>query len=48
MGIANDNGITTVNNDRNYDSDDLKKFYGRINFSYRNQGIGIYSYLGKV
>lgn len=46
-GIANGNGITTANNDRNFDSDDFKNFYGRLNFSYGNQGIGVYGYLGK-
>jgi hypothetical protein len=46
-GIANCNGITTANNDRNFDSDDFKNFYERISFSYRNQGIGMYGYLGR-
>jgi hypothetical protein len=45
--IANGNGITSPNNDRNFDSDDFKNFYGRLNSSYRNQGIGIYGYRGK-
>jgi len=46
-GFANGNGITTANADRNFDSDEFKNFYGRVNFSYGNQGIGIYAYSGK-
>ena len=31
--IANGNGITTANANRNFDTDDFKIFYGRLNFS---------------
>lgn len=46
-GIANGNGINSADNDRNFDSDPFKNFYGRVSFSYGNQGIGIYGYIGK-
>ncbi len=46
-GVANGNGINTANNDRNFDSDNFKNFYGRVNFSYGNQGIGVYAYHGR-
>ncbi|PIR00434.1 MAG: hypothetical protein COV66_06820 [Nitrospinae bacterium CG11_big_fil_rev_8_21_14_0_20_45_15] len=46
-GIANGNGINNSNAARNFDSDPYKNFYGRISFSYGNQGIGIYAYTGK-
>ena len=46
-GIATSNGINTANNDKNFKSDDFKIFYGRINFSYLNQGIGVYGYLDR-
>jgi hypothetical protein len=46
-GIANSNGINTANNDRIFNSDDFKSFYGRLNISFRNQGIEIYCCLGR-
>jgi hypothetical protein len=46
-GVANGNGIGTANNSRNFDSDNFKNFYGRVNISYGNQGIGLYAYHGK-
>jgi len=46
-GIANGNGINTVSDDRNFDSDNFKNFYGRVNFSYGNQGVGVYAYHGR-
>jgi hypothetical protein len=47
VGIANGNGITAANSDRNFDSDNFKNFYGRVNFSYGNQGVGVYAYHGR-
>ena len=46
-GIANGNGIATANANRNFDSDNFKNFYGRVNFNYGQQGIGIYAYHGR-
>ena len=46
-GITDGNGITTANNEKKFYSNDFKNFYGRNNLSDRNQGIGIYGYLGK-
>jgi hypothetical protein len=46
-GVANGNGIGTANNSRNFDSDNFKNFYGRINIGYGNQGFGLYAYHGK-
>jgi len=46
-GIANGNGINNANSARNFDSDPYKNFYGRISFSYGDQGIGFYAYTGK-
>jgi hypothetical protein len=46
-GIANGNGIPNADANRNFDNDPYKNFYGRISFSYGNQGIGIYAYSGK-
>ncbi len=46
-GVANGNGINNANNQRNFDSDPYKNFYGRVSFSYGDQGIGIYAYSGR-
>ena len=46
-GIANGNGINSANNQRNFDSDPYKNFYGRVSLSYGSQGVGVYAYLGK-
>ncbi len=45
-GIAGGNGINSADSNKTFDSDNLKNFYGRVNFSYGNQGIGIYAYSG--
>jgi hypothetical protein len=46
-GIANGSGINNANSDRNFDTDNFKNFYSRVNFSYGNQGIGVYAYYGR-
>jgi len=46
-GIANGNGIGTADNDRNFDSDNFKNFYGRVLFEWGGQGIGGYAYIGR-
>jgi hypothetical protein len=46
-GISIGNRITSPNNGRNFDSDDFNNYYGKLNFSYSSQGIGIYGYHGK-
>ncbi|MBL7021039.1 MAG: hypothetical protein ISR86_10920 [Nitrospinaceae bacterium] len=46
-GVANGNGINTASDSRNFDSDNFKNFYGRVNFSYGSQGVGVYAYRGK-
>lgn len=46
-GIANGNGINNANDQRNFDSDPYKNFYGRISFSYKDQGVGFYAYSGR-
>ena len=46
-GIANGNGIDSANGSRNFDSDNFKNVYGRVNFSYGSQGVGAYAYRGK-
>ncbi len=46
-GIANGSGINNANSARNFDTDNFKNFYGRVNFSYGNQGVGVYAYHGR-
>jgi len=46
-GIANGNGISNADGSRNFDEDNFKNLYGRINASYGSQGVGIYGYKGR-
>ena len=46
-GVANGNGIGGADSDRNFDSDNFKNFYGKVDFSVGEQNVGIYAYSGR-
>lgn len=46
-GFANGNGIDLAGSDRNFDSDDFKNFYGKINVEVKGQTVGFYGYSGR-
>ncbi len=46
-GISNGNGIGNANNERNFDSNGFKNFYGRGTLGYGNQTVGVYAYHGQ-
>ncbi|GJL78121.1 MAG: hypothetical protein NPINA01_11100 [Nitrospinaceae bacterium] len=46
-GVANGNGIGVADSDRNFDSDNFKNFYGKVDFSLGEQNIGVYAYSGR-
>jgi hypothetical protein len=45
--VADGNGIGTADNDRNFDSDNFKNYYGKVSFDYEGQSVGMYGYKGK-
>jgi hypothetical protein len=45
--VANGNGIGVAGNDRNFDSDNFKNFYGRVSVDAFGQRVGFYGYRGK-
>ena len=47
VAMANGNGIATADSDRNFDSDDLKNFYGKVAIESDGQSIGFYGYSGR-
>lgn len=46
-GVANGNGIGGADSDRNFDSDNFKNFYGKVDFSVGEQNLGVYAYSGR-
>lgn len=46
-GVANGNGIGGADSDRNFDSDNFKNFYGKVDFSVGEQTLGVYAYSGR-
>ncbi len=47
VGVANGNGIGGADSDRNFDSDNFKNFYGKVDFSVGGQNLGVYVYSGR-
>ncbi len=45
--VANGNGIGVADNDRNFDSDEFKNFYGKVSFDFDGNTIGLYAYSGR-
>ncbi len=45
--VTNGNGIGTAGNDRNFDSDEFKNFYGKVSLEYAGDKFGIYGYSGR-
>jgi len=45
--VANGNGIDGADKSRNFDSDGLKNFYGKVSFDLDGDSVGLYGYVGR-
>ncbi|MFQ5450021.1 MAG: hypothetical protein ACE5E9_05295 [Nitrospinaceae bacterium] len=45
--VANGNGIGTADSDRNFDSDNFKNFYGKVELGVGEQTVAVYGYSGR-
>ncbi|VAX28305.1 hypothetical protein MNBD_NITROSPINAE05-400, partial [hydrothermal vent metagenome] len=46
-GVTNGNGIGGPDSDRNFDSDNFKNYYGKVDFTVAGQNLGVYVYSGR-